>query len=70
MSSMRSRPSLLVDHADEDVFVLVDHLHDVRVTLPEGDEERLQQSGVVKDLVAEELELLYVSQERQRVGDS
>ena len=63
MTTMSLRPSLLVDHTDEDVLVLVDDLHDIWVTLAEADEERLEEFGIVEDLVTEELELLYVSEE-------
>ena len=70
MSSLHFSPGLFVEHADEDVFVLVDRLHDVGVALTEADEEGLEKVGVVEDLVAQELELLYITEEGQRVGDT
>ena len=68
MSSMHLSSSLFIEHADEDIFVLVDLLHDVGVALTEADEERLEEAGVVEDLVTQELELLYITEEGQRVG--
>ena len=70
MSSVHFSPGLFVEHADEDVFVLVDLLHDVRVALSEADEEGLEKVGVVEDLVTQELELFYITKEGQRVGDT
>ena len=67
MSSMHFGPSLFIEHADEDVFVLVDFLHDVGVALAEADEEGLEKVWVVEDLVTQELELLYITEEGQRV---
>ena len=68
MSSMHFGPSLFIKHADEDVFVLVDFLHDVGVALAEADEEGLEKVWVVEDLVTQELELLYITEEGQGVG--
>ena len=61
MSSMHFSPGLFVEHADEDVFVLVDHLHDVWVALPEADEERLEKVWIVENLISQELELFYIT---------
>ena len=43
MSSLHFSPGLFVQHADENVFVLVDLLHDVWVALAEADEERKEE---------------------------
>ena len=67
MSSMHFGSSLFIKHADEDVFVLVDFLHDVGVALAEADEEGLEKVWVVEDLVTQELELLYITEEGQGV---
>ena len=70
MSSLHFSPGLFVEHADEDVFVLIDLLHDVGVALAEADEEGLEKAGVVEDLVAQELELFNVPEEGERVGET
>ena len=55
--------SLLIQHPDEGLLVLIDDLHDPGMTLAEAQQQWLQQERVVKDLVSQELELLNVSEE-------
>ena len=57
--------SLLIQHPDEGLLVLVDDLHDPRMTLTEAEQQGLEQERVVKDLVSQELELLDVTEEVQ-----
>ena len=67
MSSMELGACLFIQHADEDLLVLVDALHEIRMGLAKADQKRLEDAGVLKDLVSQELELLYVSEEGQGI---
>ena len=67
MSAGQLGPSLLIQHPDEGLLVLVDDLHDPRMTLTEAEQQGLEQERVVKDLVSQELELLAVTEEVQRL---
>ena len=67
MSSVKLGAGLFVQHADEDLLVLVDAPHEVRMRLAEADQKRLQDAGVAEDLIPQELELFNVPQEGQGV---
>ena len=67
MSSGQLGSSLLIKHPDESLLVLIDDLHDVRMTLTEAEQQRLEEERVVKNLVSQELELLDVTEEVQRL---
>ena len=70
MSPVQLGPGLLVQHGDEDIFVLVDDLHQVGVRLTEADEEGLEDAWVMQHLESQELELLDIPEEGQGIVDS
>ena len=46
MSAGQLGPSLLIQHPDEGLLVLVDDLHDPRMTLTEAEQQGLEQEWV------------------------
>ena len=67
MSAPKFCSSLFMEHADKCFFIFVDDLHDIRMRLPEAEEERLEEVGLLEDPVAEKLEFFAFTEERKGI---